>query len=133
MPTPSYTSSCTDLAITGGNETLAPTTASFSVSGYDPFGTIKRYKVDFGNGSSQESDANVFTSRYEAAGSYTVRGYMLDSHDNWRGGDGACQKTLFIRTTTMTTQPKTGNPTIVTLAAVLSGALIVISQRKKTH
>ena len=123
----SQKSDCSDLFINEGNYIQAPTTAKFTVTGYDNKGSLKRYKMDFGDGTTNEKgDSNNFEHRYDRAGTYTTRGYVLDSRDNWKGGTGSCEKALYINTAPLTKQPSTGTPTAFTLLA-LTGGLWVFS------
>lgn len=117
----SHKAACSDLFVTAGNNAQAPSTVSFKVTGYDNKGNLKRYKLDFGNGITKESDGQTFEQRYETAGTYTVKAYVLDSSDQWRGGDNTCQKTIYINTKPLTKQPDTGMPTVVSVIGASSG------------
>ncbi len=121
-PIESQKSDCSDLFITEGNFTRAPTTAKFVVTGFDNKGSIKRYKLDFGDGTSMESQSNTFSKRYNTAATYTVRGFILDSLNNWKGGSGSCEKSFYVATRPLASQPKTGTPTEISLLGLASGA-----------
>lgn len=132
-PVESHRSGCSDLFITEGQDQQAPVTAKFSVTGFDNKGSLQQYKVDFGNGIVKEGSGSSFEQRYESAGTYTVRGYVKDSQGNWKGGDSTCQRTLYVRTAPLTTQPKTGTPTDLTVFGVSSGIVgsVLLLGRKK--
>lgn len=117
----SHRSGCSDLFIQEGNDTQAPSTAKFRVTGYDNKGSLQQFRVDFGNGVVKESAGEYFEQRYEQPGTYTIKGYIKDSQGNWKGGDSTCQRTLYIKTKPLTTQPETGTPTNLTILAVTSG------------
>lgn len=121
LPIESHKSNCSNVFITQGNNTQAPTTAKFTVTGFDNKGAIKRYKLDFGNGNVRESESHDFEENYNSAGTYVIRGYVLDSKDNWKGGENDCRKQLYVNTEPLTSQPKTGTSTVFTLTSIFSG------------
>lgn len=121
LPIESHKSGCSDVFITSGNNSPAPATGKFTATGFDNKGSIKQYKMDFGNGVTKESTNGVFEQIYERPGTYTVRGYIQDSKSAWLGGSGTCEKTLSVLTKPITTQPATGTPTTFTLIALGSG------------
>lgn len=117
----SHKSSCSDLYVTVNNSGVAPATVSFSVSGYDNKDGIKKYKLDFGNGVVKESDGRTFEQSYEIAGNYTVKAYVLDSENNWKGGEESCKKTFTITNANqppLKGQPETGAPTVFLLTSL---------------
>lgn len=122
LPLESQKSDCSDLFITGGNYSQPPTTGKFLVTGYDNKGSLRKYKVDFGNGVVKESDSNAFEQVYDRTGTYTVSGFIKDTQNNWKGGSGSCQKALYVSTQPLTSQPATGTPTALTVIAILGGA-----------
>lgn len=117
----SHKSDCSNVIITSGNYTVAPTDANFTVTGYDNKGAIKKYKIDYGDGSSQESDGSTFSKHYDKPGTYVIRGYINDNDGNWKGGENACRVSLSINTAVMTQQPNTGTPTLFTVFGLGSG------------
>jgi hypothetical protein len=127
----SHRSGCSDLFILEGNDTEAPTTAKFRVTGFDNKTGIQQYKVDFGNGVVKEQSGEHFEQRYEQPGTFTIKGYIKDSQGNWKGGDSSCQRTLYVKTKPLTTQPKTGTPTNITVLAVTSGFIGLVMLMRK--
>lgn len=121
LPIESHKSDCADLFITNGNQQPAPATGGFIISGYDNKGPIKKYRLDFGDGQTLEGDTAKFEKLYKTPGTYTIRGYIQDSTNNWKGGTGNCQKTLYVQTKPLTSQPKTGTPTWFTFFGLGSG------------
>ena len=121
LPVESQKSDCSDLFIVSGNSTGVPATGKFLVSGYDNKGSVKRYKMDFGNGITRESDSNTFEQVYNTAGTYTVRGFIQDTQSSWKSGTGSCEKPFYVATKPLASQPETGTPTVFTLAALTSG------------
>lgn len=117
----SHRSDCSDVFITANNGGAAPSTVKFEVTGYDNKGSIQQYRLDYGSGSNQDSSSNQFEKRYDTAGTFTIRAYIKDSEGNWQGGDGGCQRTLYISTKPLTTQPSTGTPTLLTILGLGSG------------
>ncbi len=130
LPVESHKSGCSTLYITSGNNTQAPTTATFQISGFDNKGSITRYKVDFGNGQTQESVNNDFSQAYKTAGTYTVSGYIKDSAGNWLGGESGCKQSLYIATKPLVTQPATGTPTWFTFLGIGSGLISLVFWRR---
>lgn len=116
-------SACSNLFIVSGNYTQAPSQVSFEVTGFDNKGAVRGYRVDPGSGQLQESSTGTFTISYPTAGTYTIKGYVLDSQNNWIGGTGTCARTLYVTTQPLTRQPGTGTPTIFTIVAILGGAV----------
>lgn len=129
----SHKSDCSELFITDGNNTQFPTTVRYTVTGFDNKGTVKRYKVDFGDGTSEEKADNRFEKRYDRAGTYVIRGYTLDTRDSWKGGSGRCEKLLYVNTTPLTKQPTTGTPTAFTLFALTGGLWSSLMFAVKRH
>lgn len=121
LPIESQKSDCSDLFVLSGDSSQVPATGKFFVTGFDNKGTLKKYKVDFGNGTPAESESNTFEHVYDSAGTYTVRGFIQDSKGNWKGGSGSCQKTFYVSTKPLVSQPATGTPTVITLFALSSG------------
>jgi hypothetical protein len=117
----SHRSDCSDIFITADNGGRAPSNVKFKMTGYDNKGSLQQYRIDYGIGNTQDSSNNEFERRYETAGTYTIRGYIKDSQGNWQGGDSGCQRTLYISTKPLTTQPSTGTPTILSMIGLGSG------------
>jgi hypothetical protein len=129
----SHRAGCSDLYITSKNGVEAPATIGFRVTGYDNKGNLQQYKLDFGNGVNKESNGETFEQHYDKAGTYTVKAYVKDSQGNWRGGEGNCKRNVYISTKPLTSQPKTGTPTLVTAVSLASGAVgagLYLAQRK---
>jgi hypothetical protein len=93
----------------------------FEITGYDNKGSIQQYRLDFGNGATQDSSSNQFEKRYDTAGTFTIRAYIKDSQGNWQGGDEGCRRTLYINTRPLASQPSTGTPTIFSILGLSSG------------
>jgi hypothetical protein len=127
----SHRSGCSDLFILEGNDTEAPSTAKFRVTGYDNKGNLQQFKLDFGNGVVKENSGEYFEQRYDQPGTYTIKGFVKDSQGNWKGGDSSCQRTLYIKTKPLTSQPKTGTPTNLTVLAVTSGFIGLVMLMRK--
>jgi len=128
----SHRADCSDIFISADNGGKAPSNVKFKVTGYDNKGNIQQYRLDGGNGNVQENSNNEFEKRYETAGTYTIRGYIKDSQGNWQGGDSGCQRTLYINTKPLTSQPSTGTPTIFTilgLSSSFTGASLAIAKK----
>lgn len=129
----SHKSDCSDLFITAGNQTQAPTTAKFTVNGYDNRGAIKKYKIDYGDGTNEEKESATFEKRYEKPGTYTVKAFILDTENSWKGGQGTCAQPLYVNTQPMQQQPNTGTPTLFTFLGIGSGVatLLLLGMRKR--
>lgn len=119
-PVETQRSGCSDVFITTTNNAPAPTNVQFKVTGYDNKGELQQYKLDFGNGVTKESTGQTFEQYYERAGTYTIKGHIKDSQGNWKGGENGCQKTLYVTTKPLTSQPKTGTPTLFSIIGVTS-------------
>lgn len=117
----SHRSACSNVFIIDGNTDNAPATGVFKVTGYDNKGSIKNYRIEFGDGTVLEQPSGVFEKRYDSPGTYAVSGYILDSQDQWVGGTSKCKTNFIVNTDKMTVQPKTGTPTIVSIIGVSSG------------
>jgi hypothetical protein len=126
----SHKSNCSDVFIRTDNSGKAPTNVTFKVTGFDNKGDIKKYKLDFGNGTVKESDGQTFEQRYETTGTYDIKAYILDSQNNWRGGEESCHETLTISSTKpLTQQPATGVPTVMSVIGLASGATSVVAAK----
>ncbi len=117
----SFKSGCSEVRILEGNHTRAPSTAKFEVTGFDNKSGLQEYRLDFGNGITKDQNGSNFEQRYDKPGTYTVRAYVKDSQGNWKGGDSNCRATLYVETEPLKEQPKTGTPTLLSVAAVTSG------------
>lgn len=128
----SHKSDCSDVFILKGNHRQAPSAVEFKVTGYDNKGSLKKYKLDFGNGVIKEGDGQVFEQQYSQPGTYTIKGYIQDSNGDWKGGDDTCRTTLYVETAPITKQPSTGTPTGLTLFGITSGVvgLVALFQRR---
>ncbi len=106
---------------------------NFTLTGFDNKGGIQQYRLDYGNGITKDQDGKTFQQTYTSSGTFTARGYIKDSEGNWQGGDGSCQQIVYVNTMPLQSQPKTGAPTELTLAALGSGTLgIIFLKLKKT-
>ncbi|MDO8451514.1 MAG: PKD domain-containing protein [bacterium] len=123
LPLETHKSDCGNLFVTRGNETQAPATVEMTVTGYDNKGALKKFKLDFGDGKSEEKSQPDFSHRYDTPGTYETKGYIQDSEGSWKGGAGSCAETVYIQTQTLTSQPPTGTSTSLTLVALASGFL----------
>ncbi|MDQ3008970.1 MAG: PKD domain-containing protein [bacterium] len=121
-PIESHKSACSDLKVTITNSGKAPATATYTISGYDTKGDVRGYKLDFGDGEIKESSSGQFEKIYTQATTYKVKAYVKDTNDNWVDGNNNCQKTIYITGESLTKQPETGTPTIMGIAALISGA-----------
>lgn len=129
LPVETQQSACSNVFITQGNYTKAPTTMTFEVTGYDNKGAISQYKMDFGNGQTLTQTSNTFSYQYATAGTYVARGYVLDTQNRWLTAD-SCTQVAYATTQTLTQQPGTGTPTwftIIALASGLIGASMIVS------
>lgn len=122
-PIETHKSDCSDLFILDGQYDQAPTEATFQVTGYDNKGEIQRYRLVYSENNKQEQTSHTFTKSFSEPGSYEVKAYIQDSQGNWKGGEGSCKKTLYVKTKPIAVQPKTGTPLIVSMASIGSGVL----------
>lgn len=129
----SHRSSCSNVFITSGNNELPPTTATMRVTGYDNKGAIKNYRLEYGDGTVVENTSGLFEKRYDTAGTYVIRGFIQDSEDKWVGGENKCKTSLYVNTTAMTEQPKTGTPTMITILGIGAGftSLVLFELKKR--
>ncbi len=116
-------SDCSDLFIIDGNDTQAPATVSLRVTGYDNKGAIQKYKITGSTNQSVESTSGAFQMKFEKPGTYVLHGSILDSTNAWKTGGESCTKTVYVRTATLSEQPETGTPTILTVLALASGVI----------
>ncbi len=114
----SHKADCSDIFLTVDNNGIAPATVTAKVTGYDNKGELKKYKVEFGENTVKDDQSATFHHTYTTAGTYTVRAYVLDSTEHWRGGEEACKKTFTISGKPLTKQPNTGTPTWFTLSGL---------------
>ncbi len=117
----SHRSGCSDVFILEGNNAEAPTTTKFRITGFDNKGGVQQFRLDFGNGIVKEQSGEYFEQTFDQAGTYSIKGYVKDSQGNWKGGEGSCAPTLYVKTKPLTTQPKTGTPTNISIFAITSG------------
>lgn len=134
LPVESHKSDCSDLFILSGNALQPPSTGKFLVTGYDNKGPVRRYKIDFGNGIVKENDSGSFEQLYDTAATYTIRSYVQDTQNNWKGSADRCQKSFYVSTKPLISQPGTGTPTGFTILAVASGiagmSLLVLKKHR---
>lgn len=119
----SHKSECSDVFISADNGAMAPSTVTFDVNGYDNKGDLQAYRVDTGTGQTLEESDDKLEWRYTTAGTYTIRAYIKDSQGNWQGGNDGCQRTLYISTEPLTTQPSTGTATWFTVSGLVTTGL----------
>lgn len=117
----SHKSECSDVFISTDNGAMAPATVTFDINGYDNKGDIQAYRVKTGTGRTLEETDDKLEYLYQEAGTYTIQAYIKDSQGDWVGGDDGCERTLYITTEPLTTQPDTGTPTWFTLGGLLTG------------
>lgn len=120
-PIETHKSGCSDLYWTQDNSGQEPSRVQFHITGYDNKGSLQAYKLELGTGATRENSGSTFEELYSTAGTYTVKAYIKDSQGNWKGGDGSCNRTLYVTTKPITQQPKTGTPTAFTLVGVGAG------------
>lgn len=133
-PLESQKSGCSNVFIQGGNNFPAGTNVKFLITGYDNKSGIKAYKIDFGNGQVKQSNIGNFDLTFPTPGTYTVKGYITDSKNVEKGGEGGCQTPLYITGQPLQTQPATGTPTWFTVIGLLSGiCLFFIARKNYTH
>lgn len=120
----SFRSGCSDIHIVADNNSRAPSKVTFEVTGYDNKGSLKNYRLDFGNGVVKESSGRNFEQLYNSVGTYNVKAYVQDSQGNWVGGVNNCNRTVVIGSSKpLTSQPSTGTPTAIPVAGAISGML----------
>jgi len=109
-PTPTPTSVISQMPVCQ-NLTLSPRSGSYDllvtaiVSGTDPDGIIKEYRVNWGDGSAdQYGVSDVFTHVYNRSGVFYVNAWVKDNDGHWSGGSGDC-----VRSVDVTEPPKKEN------------------------
>lgn len=123
-PIESHKSACSDLyVVSRSNSGRAPSDVELKVSGYDNKGDIQLYKVEFGDGETEESSDRTFEHRYETAGTYLAKAYVKNSKGEWVGGDSSCRTNVYIETKPLTKQPDTGTPTMLSIMGLASGGV----------
>lgn len=123
-PIESHKAACSDLfVVSRSNNGRAPSTVELKVSGYDNKGDIQKYKIEFGDGSSEEKDSRTFEHTYDTAGTYPAKAYIKDSHGEWRGGNSNCRTNVYVETKPLTKQPNTGTPTAFSIMGLASGGV----------
>ncbi len=133
-PFESQKSGCSDVFIQGGDNFPTGTNVKFLVTGYDNKSGIKGYKIDFGNGQIKESNVGNFDLTFTTPGTFTIKGYVMDSKGVVKGGEGSCQTPLYITGPPLQSQPATGTPTWFTVAGILSGVwLFFILKKRRSH
>lgn len=120
----SHKSACSDLyVVSRSNSGRAPADVELKVSGYDNKGDIQQYKIEFGDGQTQESGERTLTHRYETAGTYQAKAFIKNSKGDWVGGDDSCRTNVYIETKPLTKQPDTGTPTAMSVMGLVSGCI----------
>lgn len=133
LPIEPWRAECANVFITEGNNTQAPATVKFTVSGFDTKGAIRTYRMDFGNGETADNTTGIFEKRYDKAGTYVVHGYVYDTKDNWRTNENSCRQTVIVTTAPITSQPDTGVPTAYAVTALSSGLAGVVLLRMRNR
>ncbi|MFZ5376743.1 MAG: PKD domain-containing protein [Patescibacteria group bacterium] len=93
---PSHTSSCDDLVILSGNDSLVPAKIKYKVYGSDSQGSIQRYRIYFGDGQQAESTNQEIEHTYESSGNFSVRAEVKDTNGNWKTST-ACTTTAHVK------------------------------------
>jgi hypothetical protein len=94
-PTPQQ-SSCDNLEIVSGNNSLVPATVVLRARGSDNKGSIQRYRYYFGDGQQSETDQAEITHQYNVSGSLVARVDVKDSKGNWKTSSN-CETTVTVQ------------------------------------
>ncbi len=89
-------SSCDNLEVTGGNNSLVPATVTLRASGSDNKGNIQGYRYYFGDGQQVESSNNQIQHQYTSSGSFIARADVKDTVGNWKTSS-ACETTVSVQ------------------------------------
>jgi hypothetical protein len=95
-PTVTQKSSCDNLSVISGNNSLVPATVRFRATGSDNLGSIQKYRFFFGDGEQVESDVSEIEHKYNVSGTFTVRADVKDSKGNYQTSS-ACQTTVSVQ------------------------------------
>ncbi len=97
MPQPApQRSSCENLEIAGGNNSLVPATVTLRARGYDNKGNIQRYRFFFGDGQQVESDQPEVSHQYNVSGNFVARADVKDTQGNWKTSS-SCETTVTVQ------------------------------------
>jgi len=122
-PLESHKSGCSNVFVLGDNTVPAGTTVNFLVTGYENKSGIKEYSLDLGSGQVLKNSAGTFSQKFDAPGTYTARGSVRDSKNNWVSSD-SCWTSLYVTGSPIIVQPATGTPTWITVTGILSGIAV---------
>ena len=131
-PLESQKSGCSNVFIVGDHTVPAGMNVKFLITGYDNKSGIKEYKIDYDNGHFGQSNVGNFNLTFPTPGTYTIKGSILDSKNNWVTSD-SCQTPLYVTGEPIATQPATGTPTIVTISGILAGFALIFIYGKTYH
>ncbi|HYD35873.1 MAG TPA: PKD domain-containing protein [Vitreimonas sp.] len=95
-PTTTHRSTCDDLTVAGGNNSLVPAKVTLRARASDNKGSIQRYKFYFGDGKQEESDNAEIQHTYESSGSFVARVDVKDSQGNWRTSS-SCEENVTVK------------------------------------
>lgn len=95
-PTPAHRSSCDDLDILSGNNSLVPSTVELRIDASDNLGNIQKYKFFWGDGKQTETSNSEADHKYESSGTFYARAEVKDSKGNWQTSN-ACKATVTVK------------------------------------
>ena len=100
-PTPStYRSSCDNLSVVSGNDSLIPAKVTLRARGSDNQGNIQKYRFYFGDGQFVETDTAEVTHEYTSSGNFSARADIKDSKGNYQTSS-ACEATVRVKGSTI--------------------------------
>jgi hypothetical protein len=114
---------CGELQILSGQDASASAQVQFRLATIDNKTKITRYKLDFGDGASEENDTGLFAHRYTKAGTYAAKGRVQTQDGAWNSDETVCSAQVRVASGPMSTQPQTG-VSIEVLIAMLSAGLV---------
>jgi hypothetical protein len=91
-----HTSSCDDLDVVGGNNSLVPAKVTLRAAASDSRGPIRAYRFYFGDGTSQDSNAVEVQHTYETSGNFIARVDVKDSQGNWKTSN-SCETNVTVK------------------------------------
>lgn len=122
---------CSELQILSGQDASASAQVQFRLATIDNKTKITRYKLDFGDGLSEENETGLFAHRYAKSGTYVAKGRVQTQNGTWNSDETACSAQVRVASGPMSTQPQTGvsiEVLIAMLAAGLVGTLLLTSK-----
>lgn len=129
-PLESHKSGCSNVFVLGEQTVATGVAVNFLVTGYDNKTGIKEYLLDLGNGKKLQNSASTFSQTFDAPGTYTARGSIRDSKNNWVSSD-SCWTSLYVTGSPIAVQPATGTPTLFTVAGIISGIVLFFLVRAR--